>query len=97
MMIRSAATAAASLAPSLSLHLVWHTIPFTLYEGRLACALAIYICFEDKKPLDYVATGQVIGAASGLKTMDCEGLVDHLYHTNNVYPEVASGGHQWGD
>ena len=97
MSIRSTATAAASLAPSPSLHLVWHGISFTLYECRLACALAIHVCFEDKTPLDHVTIGRVVGAASGRKNLNCEGLVDHLYHTKNVYPEVASGGQQVGD
>ena len=91
------ATAAPSLAPSRNLHLVWHGTPFSLYECKLACALAIHVCFEDKTPLDHITIGKVIGAASGLKGMNCEGLVDHLRQTNDVYPEVAGGGYQWGD
>ena len=89
--------ATTSVATPKGPHLIWHGTPFTLNECRLACALAIHVCFEDRTPLDHITIGQVIGAAKGLKEMNCEGLVEHLHHTNNVYPEIASGGDALGD
>ena len=62
MAIRPAATPTPSLAPSRSLHLVWHGTPFSLNECKLACALTIHVCFEDKTPLDPITIGQVIGS-----------------------------------
>ncbi|KAM0804786.1 hypothetical protein BDR22DRAFT_549967 [Usnea florida] len=90
-------TTTTSVAPRRNIHLIWHGTPFTLNECRLACALAIHVCFEDRTPLDHITIGRVIGAAKGLEEMNCEGLVDHLRNANDVYAEVASGGNQWGD
>ncbi|CAF9939509.1 MAG: hypothetical protein ALECFALPRED_008159 [Alectoria fallacina] len=77
------------------LHIAWHGVPFTLYECRLACALALYVTFEDGTPLDDGTIGQVIGASSGLQNVDCAGLVEHLRLTNDVYPQVRDGGEAW--
>ena len=93
----STPTATTSVASRRNLHLIWHGTPFTLDECRLACALAIHVCFEDRTPLDHITIGRVIGAPKGLQEMNCEGLVDHLRDTNDVYAEVASGGSKWGD
>lgn len=78
-----------------NLHIAWQGVPFTLYECQLACALTIYVTFEDGTPLDDTTIGKVIGAASGLENMNCAGLVDHLKRTDNIYPEVLAGGHEW--
>ena len=74
------------------LHIAWHSVPFTLVECQLACALSIYIRFEDGTPLDDTTIGEIIGASSGLQNVNCAGLVNHLKLTNNVYPEVLAGG-----
>ena len=84
--------------PPPPLHILWQGIPFTLYECRLACALAIYVQFEDGTPLDHITIGKVISASSGLQNMNCAGLVDYLRLTNNVYPEVlvcSAGWARW--
>ena len=57
-------TATSSVASRQSPHLVWHGTPSTLNECRLACALAIHVCFEDKTLLDHITIGRVIGATS---------------------------------
>ena len=77
------------------LHIAWQGVPFTLYECQLACALSIYITFEDGTALDDTTIGQVLGASSGLQNVNCDGLVAHLQETNNVYPHVLEGGEAW--
>lgn len=78
-----------------NLYIAWHGVPFTLEECQLACALSIYITFEDGTRLDDTTIGQVLGASSGLKNVNCAGLVAHLKETDNVYPAVLNGGDQW--
>ncbi len=74
------------------LHIAWNGVSFTLHECQLACALNIYLQFEDGTPLDEKIIGEIIGAFSGLQNMNCAGLVDHLRVTNNVYPDVLADG-----
>ncbi|KAF6241836.1 hypothetical protein HO173_000548 [Letharia columbiana] len=74
------------------LHIAWRGVPFTLYECQLACALKIYVKFEDGTIPDDQTIGQVIGTSSGLQNMDCGGLVAHLRATNDIYPEMLAGG-----
>ncbi|CAD6583751.1 MAG: hypothetical protein ASARMPRED_001494 [Alectoria sarmentosa] len=77
------------------LHIAFRGVPFTLHECRLACALTLYVTFEDGSPLDEATIAQVIGASSGLQNVDCAGLVEHLRRTDDVYPEVRDGGEAW--
>ena len=65
---------------------LWHGDPFSYW---LAYALALYVQFEDGTPLNNSTIGQVIGASSGLRNMDCADLVDHLRLTKNVYPRYS--------
>lgn len=73
-----------------TLHIAWQGVSFTLNECRLACALTLFVRFEDGTPLDDITLGQVVGASSGLKNMNCAGLVNHLRLTKNVYPDVLA-------
>lgn len=74
------------------LRIAWNGVSFTLDECQLACALNIYVQFEDGTPLDEKTIAEIIGAFSGLQKMNCAGLVDHLRLTNNVYPNVLADG-----
>lgn len=83
------------MAVNVPLHIAWQGVPYTLYECQLACALTIYVRFEDETPLDDITVGQVIGASSGLQNVTCAGLVDHLKKTKDVYPDVLAGKGEW--
>lgn len=82
---------------SQQLHIAWNGIPFTLLECQIACALSIYITFEDGTPIDDKTIGEVLGSNSGLQPMNCNGLVAHLKETNDVYPTALNGGQEWAD
>ena len=73
-----------------SLYIAWLGAPFTLEECQLACALSIYVPFEDGTTMDDTTIGQVLGASSGLENVNCAGLVEHLKETDNVYPQVCT-------
>ena len=78
-----------------NLYIAWHGVPFMLEECQLACALSVYVTFEDGTRLDDTTIGQVLGASSGLENVNCAGLVAHSQETDNVYPQVLNGGGQW--
>ena len=82
-----------NIPPGEPLHMLWHKLPVSRKECRLACALSIYIKFEDGTPLDDTTIGEIVGYSSGVDSINCNGLVSHLQQTNEVYPEVLAGGH----
>lgn len=84
-----------NLAPLVQpLYMAWNGAGLTLDECKLACALTLYVRFEDGTTLDDATISKVIGAASGLKNQDIHGLVDHLRRTNDVYPDVLAHGQE---
>ena len=74
--------------------MLWNNVALTRHDCKLACALSIYIRFEDGTPLDEETIGKVVGETSGLSAINCTGLVDHLRQTSDVYPEVLAGGEE---
>ena len=78
-----------------SLYLAWEGTPFTRYECQLACALRLYVHFEDDTPLDDQTIGRVIASSSGLEKVNCAGLVDHLRRTNDLYITVSTERKMW--
>lgn len=72
------------------LHIIFKNTPFTLYECRLACALTLYIKFEDDNPLNIDTINKVVNLYSNVENLDCTGLVEHLQATQDVYPEVEA-------
>ena len=72
--------------------MLWGNTPLTREDCTLACALRIYVKFEDGTELDDTTIGEVVGYYNGLDDVKCTGLVEHLRQTDNVYPRVLAGG-----
>lgn len=70
----------------------WEKTPMTREDCILACALRIYVKFEDGTDLDDTTIGDVVGRHNKLEPVDCTGLVEHLRQTDDIYPEVLAGG-----
>ena len=83
-------------APPEPLHITWNNMSFTLRECRLACALTIYVKFEDGSPLNIDTINKVValdskaGSARNVEGLDFTGLVEHLQVTKDVFPEVEA-------
>lgn len=72
--------------------MLWGKTPLTREDCTLACALRIYVKFEDGTDIDDITIGKVVGHYNKLQDVDCTGLVEHLRRTDNVYPGVLAGG-----
>lgn len=93
--------------PVSPIYMHWGTTSLTREDCQLACALRIYIKFEDGTDLDDTTIGEVIGYhktpgdlkrthvpghRNNVQPVDCTGLVDYLQQTDNLYQQVLANG-----